>query len=328
MAVYDDDNGFAVKFADYVCEMPENQHELYAFTEYEALFNFSEKNSIYILLVSEKNMHKVIENIKADNTMILWESDLSPGNIDCSVVNKYQAADIIYKEAVRNALKKDAIVNLDVKQSKDTKIYGVYSPVGRCGKTTFALTLCRVLGKKARVLYMNLEDFSGWRNNLIHEMKGDLSDLIYYSLQSDHYIAEKICSIRQKINNFDYIPPMVFSEDLRNANTEDINEMIRQVCRTDLYDCIVLDISLMVKNVFFLLNICDEIFMPMSGSKYSECKIKEYEEAVKLRHLDAILKRTKKFVIPKMLINEEIYDVEKMTCGKIEDYVAGMIGGV
>lgn len=327
MAVYDEDNGFAVKFADYVDEMPENQHDLYAFTEYEALSEFSENNHIYILLVSENNMHRVIENIKADNIVILWESESLPDKKDYAVVKKYQPADSIYKEAVENSIRLSAGVSFNIATSNHTKIYGVYSPVGRCGKTTFALTLCRVLGKNARALYINFEDFSGWRDSTGHVQNGDLSDLIYYSLQSDRYIAEKICSIRQKMNHYDYIPPMAFSEDLRNINTEDINEMIKQICRSDLYDCIVLDISLMVKNIFTILNICDEIFMPMSGCEYSECKVKEFEDAVALRHMDAILKRTKKIIIPKMFFDEEIYDVEKMTGGKIEEYVAGIIGG-
>ena len=39
----------------------------------------------------------------------------------------------------------------------------VYSPVKRCGKTCFALTLGQILAKRQSVLYLNLEECAGFR---------------------------------------------------------------------------------------------------------------------------------------------------------------------
>ena len=39
---------------------------------------------------------------------------------------------------------------------------GVYSPVSRCGKSALALTLAQALGRNFSVLYMNLEEYSGF----------------------------------------------------------------------------------------------------------------------------------------------------------------------
>ena len=39
------------------------------------------------------------------------------------------------------------------------KVLGVYSPVGRCLKTSFALTMGKLLAQEERVLYPNLEEF-------------------------------------------------------------------------------------------------------------------------------------------------------------------------
>ena len=60
------------------------------------------------------------------------------------------------------------------------KVLGVYSPVGRCLKTSFALTIGKLLAQEERVLYLNLEEFSGLSVLMKEEYKSDLSDLLYF----------------------------------------------------------------------------------------------------------------------------------------------------
>ena len=61
------------------------------------------------------------------------------------------------------------------------KVLGVYSPVGRCLKTSFALTMGKLLAQEERVLYLNLEEFSGLSVLMKEEYKSDLSDLLYFT---------------------------------------------------------------------------------------------------------------------------------------------------
>ena len=42
-----------------------------------------------------------------------------------------------------------------------SRMIGVYSPIGRCGKSSFAFTLGQVLAREEKVLYITLEEFSG-----------------------------------------------------------------------------------------------------------------------------------------------------------------------
>ena len=87
-------------------------------------------------------------------------------------VYKYQATDNIMREvmacycvgAIQPAL--TAIGNVG-------DIIGVYSPVNRCLKTSFALTAGQLLSRKSRVLYVNLEDCSGLEKLFGEEHKAD-----------------------------------------------------------------------------------------------------------------------------------------------------------
>ena len=62
-----------------------------------------------------------------------------------------------------------------------SQIIGVYSPVGRCGKSSFAFTLGQVLAREEKVLYITLEEFSGPFGADRTVYTGGLSDLYYYT---------------------------------------------------------------------------------------------------------------------------------------------------
>lgn len=62
---------------------------------------------------------------------------------------------------------------------------GVYSPIGRCGKTGFAVTLGQVLAKDSKVLFLSLEEFSGFSQMMGTQYSGSFSDLVYYSRQEN-----------------------------------------------------------------------------------------------------------------------------------------------
>ena len=67
-----------------------------------------------------------------------------------------------------------------------SRITGVYSPIGRCGKTSFALTLGQVLAREEKVLYITLEEFSGLSALTGTVYTGGLSDLLYYYTQREY----------------------------------------------------------------------------------------------------------------------------------------------
>ena len=61
-----------------------------------------------------------------------------------------------------------------------TRIIGVYSPVGRCGKTSLALAMGQLLAREEKLLFITLDTFTGFFPVFVDEQwKRDLSDLIY-----------------------------------------------------------------------------------------------------------------------------------------------------
>ena len=73
-------------------------------------------------------------------------------------IYKYQSADGILREVMACYQIEDNREFTPV--GKPSSLIGVYSPVNRCLKTSFCLSMGQILSKERKVLYLNLEDCS------------------------------------------------------------------------------------------------------------------------------------------------------------------------
>ena len=120
------------------------------------------------------------------------------------------------------------------------KILCVYSPVNRCQKTSFALTLGQILAEEDRTLYINLEDFSGM-SALMNEMfTGSISDLLYYYRQGQCSWA-RLSSMIYTWGDLDYIPPARYPEDLSQTEGGYLAGFLSDLAKTSVYRMIVVD---------------------------------------------------------------------------------------
>ena len=179
MAVYDVDPFYADRFADFVNQKEKVPFTVMAFTTLERLKNYAMEHEIELLLINSTVPKEEIDRLGAARVVTLADGETVPVDGQYPSVYKYQATDNIMREvmacycvgAIQPAL--TAIGNVG-------DIIGVYSPVNRCLKTSFALTAGQLLSRKSRVLYVNLEDCSGLEKLFGEEHKADLSDLLYF----------------------------------------------------------------------------------------------------------------------------------------------------
>lgn len=110
---------------------------------------------------------------------------------------------------------------------KTTEIIGIFSPLGRCLKTSFALTLGQILAKERAVLYLNMEEYSGFEELMGKGFAHNLSDLLYYVRQDNQNLLYKMNSMIQTINNLDYVPPVQMPADIRTTAWQDWERLFR-----------------------------------------------------------------------------------------------------
>lgn len=332
IAVYDIEPEFASRFVSYLKSKYEERYDMYAFTELTALLEFVEKHRADMLIISQKSIECVDNPIVPDNLnvkrVVILSENCCDSYMDYKAVEKYRPADIVFREAVECAYEKKVETG-EVKETvSDKEIIGVYSPVNRCMKTTFSLTLSNLTGENRRVLYINFEEYSGLKKLLNVDYVGDLSDLVYYFLQDEESIKSRIYGIRREYKKFDFIPPMMFSNDIRNMDMEMWVSFINAVSGLEMYDTIVLDISDMMQDVTEILRICDCVYMPMLKDDISQAKISEFEERMYNRHEDSVLAKIRKFIInPEEYITDYADGMGRLINGRFKEFVREITGG-
>lgn len=202
-AVCDLEVDYALNFMDYLNHKKNIPFEIQAFTNVESLIAYGKMNHIE-LLISQKAMCRQVQELEIGKIVILSEGVHPPDLDRYPSVYKYQASSDVVREvmACYGAEKAVAPAVFPVLK-KTTEIYAVYSPLGRCLKTSFALTLGQILAKERAVLYLNLEEYSGFEEMLGKGFAQNLSDLLYFVRQENGNLIYKMNSMVQTINNLD-----------------------------------------------------------------------------------------------------------------------------
>lgn len=318
LAIFDKELNYAARFIDYIEKTRKNTYSMYSFTDKLALLEFVNNRKVDILLVSESSMCEEMPKIECENFFVLKE--LEEHKYSYYSIDKYQSADRIFDEILGYLPKTSTNVNCAGITGNKQLLYGVYSPINRCGKTSFSLALSRYFSEKNRVLYISFDEYSGIREMV--DTSNDLSDIIYHFINNKDSFIEKLNGLKVDCMGFDLIPPMLFSEDIRSIDTNIWIGMLRAIEAKGIYDVIILDLSDMVGDVIKIIEECDEIYMPIIDDVASDKKIREFEEVLTRRREEKMLEKIKRVKVPMVDLDYDVKnDVEKIVNGRIKDYI-------
>ena len=206
------------------------------------------------------------------------------------------------------------------------KVLGVYSPVGRCLKTSFALTMGKLLAQEERVLYLNLEEFSGLSVLMKEEYKSDLSDLLYF-YNGGSYNSLRLSSVVHTMGELDYIPPVRYPEDLDQVGEEAIAGLIRAIAGESAYDTLVVDIGSGRRTALSVMKLCRVIYMPIREDPVSLAKLKELEQYFSQTGNGMLRERIKRLKLPYHGSFGRGDYIDQLLWGELGDYVRQLLRG-
>ena len=197
-----------------------------------------------------------------------------------SRIFRYQPADDIYTHLIE-ALAEGGMGELwNIRKKERGKLIGIYSPVHRIGQTGFALNKGMEMAKTSNVLYINLETYAGIGGYFPEEGKRNLSMLLYYAKQESGNPGLLITTLVKRMNELDYIPPVIFPEDIRTVTVSEWMWLFGEILSHSIYDVLILDLGDCVQGLFDILKACDTIYMPAADDRLAVSKIYQYEEAL------------------------------------------------
>ena len=275
LAVYDVDPVYAARFAEVVNQKEKIPFEVVAFSSIERLRAFAAEHPVKLLLLGEHVPAEEKESIRAEKVILLSDNGGKPVSPSVPCVYKYQSSDAIVREVMTWYGESPGELP-EVSGRGLAKVLGVYSPVGRCLKTSFALTMGKLLAQEERVLYLNLEEFSGLSVLMKEEYKSDLSDLLYF-YNGGSYNSLRLSSVVHTMGELDYIPPVTYAEDKNGIRQEVFSGLVQRIAADGTYEELILDVGGFCGGSEELLGICDVVYVPVKDDVVSTAKLEEWK---------------------------------------------------
>lgn len=326
MAVYDVDVSYGERFADVVNQKAKTPFTVIPFTSMEALREYGDKHDIEILLIGSGVPKKQIDGVKARSVVTLAEGEIVPADGSYPSVYKYQSTDSVVREVMSYYCEKPQ--PLFVAVGRRARVIGVYSPVGRCLKTSLALTMGQQLARDGKVLYISFEVFAGFGTLVGGECRGDLSDVLYFFRQEDFGVM-RLKSMVYNWKDMDYIPPVKYPEDLEQLTGEEAAVLLERSAAECGYEYVIVDVGQAVLNIGPVLEVCDVVYMPVKEDCVSSAKLEELEEYLRVSGRERLKERIQRVKLPyhSSFGRKDTY-MEQLLWGELGDYVRKLLKGV
>jgi hypothetical protein len=282
----DSEESYTIRFMEHVNRKKNSPFEVHAFTDGEKLKDYAKNHRIEILLISEHDMQEDTASVRAGQIIVLTDG-IDSGGLYPNVC-KYQASSVVMREVMQTygmtAGEENAGAGTILKPPM--KIAGVFSPVSRCLKTSFALTLGQCLAKNRAVLYLNFEASSGFRNLLRDHWERDISDVIYYIRRGERNITSRLLPLICEIGPMGFVPPSPSPAEVYGVRPEEWHVLFSSLRRDSSFETLILDLGELPLICPEILEECDVIYMPVKEDDMASAKVKEFGEELKARGTD------------------------------------------
>lgn len=295
-AICDTDKLYVRNLMQYINHRQSIPLKLQAFTSSELLKEYARQHEIELLLISTEAMDEEIAELKIGKIVVLTED----GAVELKgfpSVNRYQASGSLVQEVMQYYGTGSMAVVFAAAKLAATRLIGVYSPIRRCGKTSFALALGEAYARDRRVLYVNLEEFSGFRGLLGREYRMDISDLLYFFREEKQGMLARVEEVAQKLQHISYLPPAMCPADMKAVQPEEWREWFLLLMQSE-YEVIIVEPGECVNGLEEILGLCNVIYMPFLEDKTAYAKLEEYENYLLLSGWDSLAGRTRRQVMP------------------------------
>lgn len=288
-AVCDRERAYLGDLVDYLSRRGNLPFEIHAFTSTQALLDFAAKEEIALLLISASAFVERLREMNIGKIVLLSEGESTGQAAGYAAVNKYQSCAGILQETLA-AYGETSLAPLPyVLAKKVSQIYGVYSPAGGSGVTTFALALGLELARRGPALFLSLEGNAGLRHLFSLPDTHTLSDLFYFARQRDSSLVLRCGTMVRAQEGLDLLPPVRLSEDLHEVRAEDIAFLLSELSHASVYEYFVVDVGREMGEIPQVLSLCDRIFLPEGRGLLAQLKREEFLESMGLLGYEELL---------------------------------------
>lgn len=294
LVICDQEEKYAAAFAAFLMKKKELAFQVQVCNSLMQVWAIQQDTSIDIMLIGGRFSREERSKIQAGTVFVLAESEQTEVGPNEVKVYKYQSGESILAEVIDRCSEENETGEFFLRtvKTRRTKIIGIFSPVHRIGKTSYCLELGKEMAISENVLYLNLELYGGIGGYFPEEEK-TLADVLYYSRQESKNLGFMLTTLVQHLGALDYLLPVRVSEDIKAVSLEEWCDLLRQITEQSIYDVIILDIDEGIREVYGLLRICTEIYIPVPKTEdvQAKAKLQQFEEELHLLGYDDVRRK-------------------------------------
>lgn len=287
VVIADDDKQYINRLVGYITEK-NNNFNISCFTEKGSLLKYitGQTNKIHILIFSEKMYSEELRNNRID-LMLVLDNGIGCGLPGIKKINKYQSA----TEFINTILMEYSETTGDMSSIKNdmvetSRIIGVYSPVGGCGKTTIAIMLSKGIaayGKK--VLYLNYEGVSSVAQVFKGTGRHNMSEVFLAAKTRKANVALKVmqCKETDAESGIDFISSPECATEYGEMLPNELRRIVADIKTAEQYDFVVVDMNSGYNNdVIEVMEECDRLLIPFNKTDSAICKMNIFADEIRL----------------------------------------------
>lgn len=339
VAMYEQEEAYGKNLAEYVNRRDSVPFEMQVFSQADKLSAYLQNHTPQLLLLSEGSGLKGYGELceKAEEVVYLTGHKEQV---------REQAGDYIYKYQPTDQLLNQLMQHIGSKEQRESPIlqascpvYGVYSPVGRCGKTTFSLLLAELLARRRSALYIGFDELSifddedenvsdgqkeeVYKENRIRE-KGTLSDAYFYCQR--HGLREKLPSLVAHWHGVDVLMGVNCPEDLGVIQAKEWGQLVQNIVKEAGYSAVVLDIGTRLWLAEAMFPLCVQIYMPVLSQRPAKEQQRRFEKWLEQSDGEEIRQKLQVVELPECVQNGTMKErLEFALWGEAGDYVRNLM---
>lgn len=320
LAVCAGEEGYSVKLAEYARSRNNCPFRVQAFSTTATLRDYLKLRGGEAVLL-EETLYKKEEWETYSGVLCLLGNGIGQEEYPPRIF-KYQPARDILNEMLAQCRRAAGQEGHPLASKKGMEVIGVYSPVGRCGKSSFALAMGLELARHRKTLYLSLESWSGLASRLEGASGGGLSDLLYFLRQRREPLSERICGMVVPAGRLDVIPPARAPADLAAVAPEDWQHLLETLRRQSSYEEVVLDIGDSTQPVEGLLAMCTRVYVPTLADGESRIKLERFLAFIRESACPELAPCMETLSLPRTEpVGTEASWAEQLLWGSMGDYV-------
>lgn len=266
--IADSDELYLNKLTNYLMEKA-SDFEIYSFTSKESMVKYitDKSNKIDVIAFSEDLLDDAISIANISVKILLSDGSYTEVK-DFENINKYQKAEKFINDIRMIYADKTGHIEAVKTGNKSTKIIGVYSPIGGCGKTTISIALAMAIAKRGhKVFYFNCEGINSTVDLFNSAPSGNMSDVYLAIKTKGSNVDLKIIANKYEdsTTNISYINPAESTLELNELTILELKSLIERFGEISQFDVVIVDFdSSFDSRKIELLSVCDDVLMPFS----------------------------------------------------------------